>query len=55
MSEMPQPKLSPVPEAAPQPGNPPRKRGKHGAALWSPWVAEYDLSDAAGREMLAPA
>jgi hypothetical protein len=32
--------------------NPARDLGKHGAALWRRIAQEYDISDAAGRELL---
>ena len=34
------------------PGGPPRPLGKHGMALWRSIVTEYDVTDAAGIELL---
>jgi P27 family predicted phage terminase small subunit len=40
---------------APTGDEPPRPLGKHGQALWDRILAEYDISDSAGRELLLQA
>jgi hypothetical protein len=51
------PKLSIVSSSTPpsSPEDPPRLLGDPGLALWRSIVAEYDVSDAAGREILCQA
>ena len=55
MTKKAKPTLSVVPSTGLQPNSPPRKLGKHGAALWASVLRDFDMSDAAGREMLCSA
>jgi P27 family predicted phage terminase small subunit len=47
------PPLQIVPTLYPSGPEPPRTLGDHGRALWDRVVAEYDIADVAGAEMLA--
>jgi hypothetical protein len=49
------PSLTIVPSPGATPLEPPRPLGVHGRRLWDQADAEYDVSDAAGIEMLAQA
>jgi hypothetical protein len=55
MAKKPQPPLQLVPPLAQAGLEPPRILGEPGRKLWDRVVAEYDVNDAAGIEMLAQA
>jgi len=47
------PPLHLVPPAPATEAAPPRSLGEHGSSLWNRIMAEYDIADAGGRELLA--
>jgi hypothetical protein len=49
------PVLKLVTATAPSPAAPPRTLGESGLTLWQTIMAEYDIADSGGREMLLQA